>query len=580
MEQTQIQYISTLIATITDLSPSALTPLLTRPKTAKLGDWSLPCFEFAKAQKKAPPLVATELRTAILALNPEQYSGIEKIEAVGPYLNFFLKRSYWNEAVIKTIFAAKDGVAKLPANHRKIVLEYSAPNIAKTIHVGHLRTTLIGASLDRIFRHRGFDVSSVNHLGDWGTQFGFVYAGAALFGKPEHPSVDELVDLYIKATSLRKLQETKQITPEQAHYPNVNEMARDYFIRLEAGDADATAFWQWCLEISLAYLKAAYTRLGITFDHYTGESFYKDMVPMVEQSIRDSGVLEDSRGALGVDLGEELGFVRVFAEDGRSLYITRDIAAAMYRHEHFKPERNLYVVAAQQMLHFKQLVGIMQKMNHPSANEIVHIPFGFVPGMKTREGGAISLKLFLDEAYAKALDAYQNEVTKKPEGLNEQEVAEKVSVGATYFYFLSHSNIKDFHFNWDEALSFQGDTGPYCQYALARLNSIITKATAEGITPATEHFGDALVDDASHELCSILARFDATLDKITADYEPNHLANFILDVAKTVSKAYKQLRVIGEPSELAQARLALFIATRDTLKTALFLLGMPTVERM
>jgi arginyl-tRNA synthetase len=580
LEQNQISYISTLLSAITNQPLETVSRSLTRPKTAKLGDWSFPCFEQAKALKKAPPAVAVDVKDALDKVSPESRSGIEKIEAVGPYLNFFLKRSFWNEAVIKNIFSAKDGVAKKESNHKKIVLEYSSPNIAKTIHVGHLRTTLIGASLDRIFRHRGYDVSSVNHLGDWGTQFGFVFAGATLFGKPENASVDELVDLYIKATNLRKLQDMKQVPEDQKHHPVVNEMARDYFIRLEAGDTEATEFWKWCLDISVTYLKAAYTRLGIHFDYYTGESFYKDMVPMVEEKIRASGILEDSRGALGVTLDEELGFVRVFAEDGRSLYITRDIAAAMYRHDHFKPERNLYIVAAQQMLHFKQLKAIMEKMGHPSANEIVHIPFGFVPGMKTREGGAISLKLFLDEAYAKALDAYRNQVTKKPEGLDENEVAEKVSIGSTYFYFLSHSNIKDFNFNWDEALSFQGDTGPYCQYALARLNSIIAKASAEGITPLPENFGEYLLDDASHEICSILSKFDATLDKITEDYEPNHLANFILELSKTISKVYKHLRVIGEEEHVSRTRLGLFVASRDTLRTALYLLGMPTVERM
>jgi arginyl-tRNA synthetase len=223
------------------------------------------------------------------------------------------------------------------------------------------------------------------------------------------------------------------------------------------------------------------------------------------------------------------------------------------------------------MLHFKQLKAIMEKMGHPSAKEIVHIPFGFVPGMKTREGGAISLKLFLDEAYAKALDAYRNQVTKKPEGLDENEVAEKVSIGSTYFYFLSHSNIKDFNFNWDEALSFQGDTGPYCQYALARLNSIIAKASAEGITPLTEIFGEYLLDDASHELCSILSKFDATLDKITEDYEPNHLANFILELSKTISIA------LSSPTGLSfdSADLSFFIESTDAIsltKSLLFII--------
>ena len=582
-QQQQINLLSSIIAEISanSISSEEATRLLTRPKTQNLGDWSLPCFELAKTLKKAPPIVATELAEKIVT-HISTLPQIESVKAVGPYINFFVNRSFWNEQLISSIVKSGQSFGSRPASKKTIVLEYSSPNIAKAIHVGHLRTTLIGASLDRVLRHLGYDVQSVNHLGDWGTQFGFVYAGAELFGIPKDTEidVDGLVDLYIKATTLRKAQDTKTVSADQQHFQNVNEMAREYFIRLEAGDEAAVKFWQWCLDISLTYLKAAYTRLGIHFDHYTGESFYKDMVPEVEAKVRASGILVDSRGALGVEFEEPLGFVRIFAEDGRSLYITRDIAAAMYRHEHFKPEKNLYVVAAQQMLHFKQLIAIMDKMKHPCAKEMVHIPFGFVPGMKTREGGAISLKLFLSEAFDKALDAYRNQVSKKPEGLDETVVAEQVAIGATYFYFLSHSNIKDFNFRWDEALSFQGDTGPYCQYALARINSLIQKATDAGIKPAEKDFGAVLTDDASHEICSTLATFSSVLEKIEDDYEPNHLANFILQTAKLVSKNYKGLRVVGEESTIAAARLTLFIAVRDILNLSLHLLGMPTVERM
>jgi arginyl-tRNA synthetase len=575
--------LATSVSSLLGCNPEQILTLLNRPKDNKSqGDWALPCFQLAKEQKSNPAAFAASLVEKLCSSDLPSF-GFLKVEAAGPYVNFFLDRQYWNAKIITATLNAGDDVAKVRSdNPQTIVLEYSAPNIAKTIHVGHLRTTLIGLCLDRVLRHRGYSVVSVNHLGDWGTQFGFVYAGCQLYGKPENPTVEELVDLYVKATTLRKLQDEKKVPPEDADKPDVNKMAREYFIRLESGDKEAVEFWQWCLDISLVYLKAIYTRLGIFFDHYTGESFYKDMVPQIEKIVRDSGILEESEGALGVDLGKELGFVRIFAEDGRSLYITRDIAAAMYRHDTFKPYKNLYVVAHQQTLHFKQLKEIMRRMKHPCADEIVHIPFGFVPGMKTRGGGAISLKFFLDEAYDKAKFAYENLVQKKVEISGNEDPAEKVAIGATYFYFLSHSNLKDFHFSWDEALSFQGDTGPYCQYALARLNSIIDKAEQEGISYKNlpQNLGQILSDDASHGLVSLISSLDEVLNDVVRTYEPNILADYIIKLTHTFSSAYKHLRVIGEEKDVASARLALFVAVRNTLKTALYLLGVPTVERM
>ena len=567
--------IAQTVSAATGLPLETVLPLITRPKVLSHGDWAMPCFLFAKEKKVAPPVCAQELAST-LSLPPE----ISKAAAEGPYLNFFLNRDVCNAQLVTAVLKDGTTVAKKAPNNRTILVEYSSPNIAKTIHVGHLRTTLIGLCIYRVLQHLGYNTISINHLGDWGTQFGFVYAGCHLWGKPENPTVDDLVELYVKATTLKKAQDEKKVPVEDANKPDVNALAREYFIRLEAADTEATQFWQWCLDVSLAYLIDSYDKLGIKFDHYTGESFYKDMVPQIESLVKESGILEDSRGALGVDLGKELGFVRVFAEDGRSLYITRDIAAALYRHDTYKPEKILYIVAAQQTLHFRQLVGIMEKMHHPVAKEIVHIPFGFVPGMKTRGGGAISLKDFLQEAYDHALKAYKEEVEKKPDGLNEAEIATKVSVGATYFYFLSHSNNKDFQFSWTEALSFQGDTGPYCQYALARLNSIIQKATEAGLTPKTSGFEGALSTDEAHELVGALGQFETTLQSVITTYEPNHLATYILNLAKTFSKAYRSLRVMGEEKSLAESRLGLFVAVRNTLHPALYLLGVPPVERM
>ncbi len=563
--------LSSSISEASKLEPDLVAKILTRTEDLKHGDFAFPCFILAKAWKMSPPEAAKRLSSEI-----KLPAGFSKFEVSGPYLNFFIDRTEHTKKYVRTALKADARFGAQPAREETYLVEYSSPNIAKPFHVGHLRTTLIGLSLDRVYRHLGYKVHSINHLGDWGTQFGFVYAGCELWGRPEKPTVDDLVDIYVKATNLKKAQEENQ----EKEKPDVNQIARDYFKRLEAGEANAVEFWRWCLDLTVGYLKDIYARLGIFFDHYTGESFYSDKIPATEKLIRESGILENSKGALGVDLGKDLGFARIFTEDGRSLYITRDLAAALYRYDTYKPKEILYVVAAQQSLHFQQLVGIFKRMNHPVTDCIKHVSFGFVPGMSTRAGTAISLHLYLKEASERALKAYREEVEKRPEGVNETEVAEKVAVGATYFYFLSHSNIKDFNFSWEQALSFQGDSGPYVQYALARLNSIEAKAKEAGIAADTDFDASLIVDDQAYELTALLGQFEETLQRITKDNEPIYLTQWCLETAKAFSRAYRGLRVIGEEPALAKARLSLFMATRNALRVGLFLIGVPTVERM
>jgi len=563
------------VSEFTSLPLSEVETLLARPKSPDHGDLSLPCFNFAKTWGIKPNEAAQKIKDSITL--PDSFS---EAEVVGPYLNFRVNRPLFAKTILTEIL--KDGInfKKSSPNKRKVLLEFSSVNIAKTLHVGHLRTTLIGAALDRIFRYKGFDVVSINHLGDWGTQFGFVWAGVQLFGMPENPTLDDIVDLYIKASTLRKQQDENKVPAEYADKPNANQMARDYFIKLEAGDKEAENFWKWSIDVSMEYLDKVYKRLNVHFDNITGESFYRHMLTDVEQKIKDSGVLEKSEGALGVELDKELGFVRIFTEDGRSLYITRDIAAAMYRHDTFKPERNVYVVGAQQSLHFKQLIGVMEKLKHPSAKEIVHVAYGWVPGMKTREGGAISLTSFLDEMKERALTAYNSEVSKRPENLNEDTVSEQVAIGATYFYMLNHSNIKDLQFSWEKALTFQGDSGPYVQYALGRLNSILKNASENNIKLSSEIDFNLITDNESHELIKSLSKFEEALNYATETYEPMVLCHFALEVARNVARAYKQLRVVGEEQKLAEARLALFKSARDLLYRSLDLIGVPPIERM
>ena len=548
--------------------------LITVSQDLARADYALPCFSFAKLLKQPPQKVASELADKLPLPRT-----IKRVEAVAGYLNFFVDRAAFATQVLER--GAEQRRASVVTSAAPVLIEYSSPNIAKPFHVAHLRTTFIGAALDRINRFLGQKVISINHLGDWGTQFGFVYAGCQLWGKPSNPSVDQLVEVYVRATNLRAAQEkgdSSSIEPPDRDKPDVNQIAREYFQRLEAGDPEAQQFWNWCLELSLTYLKSIYQRLGVSFDHYTGESFYRSMLTRIEQMIKDSGVLENSRGALGVDLGKELGFVRIFAEDGRSLYITRDIAAAIYRYETFAPQKIIYVVGAPQSLHFKQLIGVLQKMKHPVAELIEHVAFGNVPGMSTRAGTTISLGDYLSEAHARALTAYRSEVQKRPEGVDEHSVAAAVSIGATYFYFLSHSNIKDFQFRWEEALNFQGDSGPYLQYTVARLRSIAERARQAGIMPRIS--SQLLHENCAHELITILSRFRASVELAQGESEPQLLAHYILELARSVGRAYRELRVLDESADLAASRLALLEECRQTLEVGMALLGIPVIEKM
>lgn len=562
----------------TALEADAVTSKLVRPKEFSHGDLAFPCFGLSKDWNLSPPECAKKLSSTI-----ELPKELERSEAAGPYVNFYFKREIVAEGVLRNILKDKFKVGAGDKDREHVILEYSSPNIAKPFHVGHLRNTLLGKSLERIYKHLKYKVTTINHFGDWGTQFGFFFVGCKLWGKPKSETVDELVSRYKRATSLRVAQDEGKVSEEDKDKPDVNEMAKEYFRRLEAGDPEAEAFWKWCLDISMEYFKNVYHSLGIHFDHFTGESFYRDKLKDSEEALRKSGILENSGGALGVDLGKD-GFARLFAEDGRSLYLVRDLATAEYRYKTFNPVKILYVVGAPQTLHFKQIVGILKRISHPIAERIVHVSYGNVPGISTRGTSEKSDKILvtqlLQDAKNFALEAYQKEVQKRPDGVDEKKVAEAVGLGAISFEFLSRSNIKEFNFRWDDALNFQGDTGPYLQYALARLNSIENKAKETGIAPDADFDPKLLVDDVAYELVSLLSMFPEVVEKAAREYEPYHIALYLLNLSKRFSGAYKSLRVLGEAPDISRARLALFSSMKYVLHTGLALIGVPPVERM
>ena len=557
------------ISSACGMEDDSVLSLIEKPKNEQHGDLSFPCFIPAKNNNTSPAEYATLLKEKIKL--PETFSEINQL---GPFLNF--KFNFQN-VLSKTLLQDESQSDSFIKRKENVIVEYSSPNIAKPFHVGHLRATLIGNCLDKLYRYLGHNVISINHLGDWGTQFGYVYAGCKLWGEPDTFSVASLVSLYKKATAKKEEEENNKSTEDA---DSVTKIARDYFLRLEAFEKDALAFWQRCVDVSIVYLKDTYNRLNISFDHYLGESFYSDKLDAVKQELENSNLLKESQGAFGVDLGEELGFARILTPDGRSLYLTRDIAAVDYRSKTFHFDKSIYVVGAPQALHFKQLIEIAKKLGKSYYNKIIHIAFGHVLGMKTRgEGQTIELNDFIDEAQERALAAYRNSKT-STENLNVEEISQKVANAAVIFSTLNRNNIKDVHFNWDEALSFQGDSGPYLLYAYARLSSIFEKAKSQGLEPSRSINFESLNFDSAKSLLVKIMEFEEVLISSSKSNEPITLCNYALDLSKCISRAYLDLKVIGADKIDSESRLSLLIKARETLGNCLGILGIQTLERM
>ncbi len=533
------------------------------PKNPAHGDLAFPCFAYAKAKGRNPAEVAAEMAATL-----DLPTGIRSAEAVGPFLNFKFDRSAFIQAVVTEVLDRGDRYGSAPPNDQVMVIDYSSPNIAKPFHVGHLRSTLIGWSLVRILRFLGHPVVGINHLGDWGTQFGYVHAGCRRWGRPAEDDPDPiqtLVNRYVRAAALKE------------EDPEVEREAREFFRRLEAGDEEAKTFWEYARTVSLDEFKTIYDRLGVDFDHYTGEAFFNDRMEAVLEAVEAKGIGVTSEGAFGVDLGEEIGFALLRKADGATLYLTRDLTAVDYRYECFNFKKAIYVVGAPQALHFRQLSSLCGKLGKPYAKDIVHVPFGHVHGMSTRSGGAVALKDFMDEGHQRALKALREEVTKRPEGLDEEAVAERIALSAIIFNDLSRGRIKDVHFSWDQALSFRGDTGPYLQYAHARINGIAVRAGAK-LPEAVD--GNRLAEEEAYNLAVQIGRFSDVVRKAAEAFEPSTVATYLLELARSFSRANEVLRVKDAPPEVKKHRFALFVACRQTLANGLELLGITPIDRM
>lgn len=532
-------------------SSLAPTPDLTR------GDLCLPCFKFSRALRLAPPAIAQKLKDGT------EFSRLDFISDVkidGGYLNFYFNR----EKVVKDAIETLNRTACRPheKNGKTICIDYSSINIAKPFHIGHLLTTVIGGSLYRIYKYLGYNAVGINHLGDWGTQFGKMIAAYLRWGDDadiEKRGVRALLDLYVRFHA------------EAEKDPALDDEGRAWFKKIEDGDAKALAIFGKFKEITLKEVKKIYDRLGITFDSYAGESFYNDKMQPVIDDLRKKGLLTESEGAEVVRL-DDYGMppALILKSDGATLYATRDLAAAVYRKKTYDFYKCLYVVAYQQNLHFRQLFKVLELMGYDWAKDCVHVPFGMVSlegqgALSTRKGNVVFLDEVLDTAEKKALDVIEQ---KSPDLKNKEEIARQVGVGAVVFGALANSRIKDLAFSYDKALSFDGETAPYLQYTHARCCSVIEKAGEVNAAPDYS----VLTDDDSFALATRLVAFDQAVVTAGERYEPSVISGYLLDLAKLYNRFYLSSRILGEPSPVQSARLALTRLTRDVLKTGLGLL--------
>ena len=551
---------------IEELTLEEITALIEVPPNKDMGDFAFPCFKLAKVFRKAPNMIAAELSEKI-----EAKGVISNVTPLGGYINFFVNKSQLAETVIKDVLTKKEKYGHSDLGKDKtIVIDFSSPNIAKPFHIGHIRTTVIGNALYKIYDSQGYNTVRINHLGDYGTQFGKLIVAFKLWGNKEAVEanpIPELLKLYI------------QFHDEAERHPEMEDEARAWFTKLENRDKEAKELWQWFRDESLKEFARVYDLLDIEFDSYNGESFYSDKMDRVIDIIKDKGLLQESQGTNIVDLEEyNMPPALITKNDGSTLYMTRDLAAALYRKENYDFEKCIYVVGSQQSLHFQQLFKVLELVGFEWAKDMVHVPFGMVAleegTMSTRKGRVVFLEDVLKQAIEKTKETM---LTKNPNALNVDEIAKQVGVGAVVFQELSNSRIKDYTFSWSRTLSFEGETGPYVQYTHARCCAVLRKAEEEVTTDINY---ELLNDVDSAEVLKVIASFNKTILNAMRKNEPHIITRFVLDLAQAFNKFYHDNSILVEDAELRKARLALVCATRQALENGLKLLGMQAPERM
>lgn len=551
----------------TNLGVETIERLVEVPPKSDMGDFAFPCFQLAKTMRKAPNIIAVELKGKI------NLEGLEKVEAQGGYLNFFINKIDIATKTIENVLKDmnKYGHSTIGTG-KNIPIDFSSPNIAKPFHVGHLYTTALGNALYKMYASQGYNPIGINHLGDWGTQFGKLIVAYDRWldekALEEHP-INELLRIYVK------------FHDEAEKDPELDNLARMHFKNLEDGKEKEVNLWQKMIDLSLKEFNKVYDMLNIKFDYFTGESFYNDKMDAVVDELEIKGLLTESKGALVVDLDEyNMPPCMIKKSDGATIYATRDLAAAMYRKKTFNFYKSLYVVGDQQSLHFKQFFKVIKLMGYDWADDCVHVPFGLVKfadkKLSTRKGDVIFLEDLLNEAVERAAEAIEQ---KNPNLENKEDVAKKIGIGSVVFAYLKNNRERDILFSWNDILNFEGETGPYVQYTYARGRSILRKAESQGFKRTPDYSKLSSADE--FELIKLLHGFNEAINSALDKYEPSILTRYIIDIAKQFNKFYNQYPIMGcEDEEIKSARLDLVEATTIVIRNGLELLGIDVVEKM
>ncbi|MBR5271349.1 MAG: arginine--tRNA ligase [Clostridia bacterium] len=562
------QYVTDKISKITELENEIIEKALETPPEEKMGDLAFPCFVLAKTMRKAPPIIAQELCAKFT-----DDENLEKVEAVGGYLNFFFNRAKFESEVIEAVKKANGDWGKTKTGEGKTVLvEYSSPNIAKPFHIGHLFSTAVGNSLARIYKYLGYNVQSLNHLGDWGTQFGKLISAYKRWGVKEvieKDPINELLKIYVK------------FHDEAKKSPELEDEAREYFKLLEDGDEETTALWTYFKDISLVEFKRVYQMLGVKFDSYNGEAFYSDKMDEVVDLLREAKLLVESDGAQVVDLSDlNMPPCIILKSDGATIYATRDIAAALYRHRTYNFDKNIYVVGTPQALHFKQIFATMERAGWEWSKNCEHVGFGLVklPGksMSTRNGDVVFLEDVLNESIEKTRAIIEQN---NPNMEDIDEKAKKIGIGAILYTFLKNSREKDIIFSWDTMLDFEGESAPYCQYGYARGKSILRRAQDIDYTNADM---SKATSDEEYSLIKHINAFSDAIISAADKNEPFYINRYVTNLTKAFNKFYNTNPILKDDVdiEVKKARLAIVDVTCQVIKSALYLLGIDTVESM
>lgn len=561
-----------------NLSKDEIKELIENPPNPEMGDYSFPCFKLSKALRKSPNIIAEELVNKINIDN----SIFSNVKNVGPYINFFIKNSEFSKNVIEEIFEKKEKYGSSQDNLDKtIVIDYSSTNIAKPFHIGHIRSTLIGNVIKNIYKFLGYKTIGVNHLGDYGTQFGKIIAAYKLWGNDEEINKDpinQLLKLYVDYNNLCKADE------------NMLEVARDYFNKLENGDEETVRLWNWFKDISLLEFQKVYDKLKVEFDSYRGEAYHSQFINDVVKELEEKNLLTESDGCKIVNLDKyNLPPALILKSNSSSTYITRDIATALTRKKDYNFSKNIYVVATQQKLHFEQLIAVLKEMGYEWANDCIHVSFGMVSvkddflgtsaKLSTREGNVIFLNDVLEKSVEKTLEII-NERNNTLE--NKETIAKEVGIGAVIFQELFNTRIKDYSFDWNNVLNFEGETGPYIQYSAARAYSILEKndfySKINNIDISKLSNYEMNVDELA--LVKYIYKFEDILLDSAKKYEPSILARYITEVAKLFNKFYNSCPINNQEKNIKEFRLVLTYCSRLLIEIGLGLLGMDTPKKM